>query len=55
MPWLKSPLDHRDPDTPIFRKHHESSTLELFYDLFIVANLTTFTANHKIENLDSTS
>ena len=40
---------HRDPsDVPVFKSHHESSTIELFYDLFFVANLTTFTANHEI-------
>jgi hypothetical protein len=35
-------------DAPIFKPHHESSTIELFYDLFFVANLTTFTKNHEI-------
>lgn len=28
----------------IFRKQHEASTLELFFDLFFVANLAIFTA-----------
>src|ERR1700753_1260062 len=37
-------------DTPIFRENHETPTIELFYDLFFVANLATFTANHEIEN-----
>ncbi len=39
---------HRGSDVPVFKSHHESSTIELFYDLFFVANLTTFTANHEI-------
>lgn len=40
---------HRhDSDIPIFKEHHESSVVELFYDLFFVANLATFTANHDI-------
>lgn len=41
-------LHKHEADQPIFKKHHESSTIELFYDLFFVANLTTFTANHEI-------
>ncbi len=44
---------HIDPDLPRFKHHHESSTVELFYDLFFVANLATFTANHEIVNTDS--
>ena len=32
-------------DTPEFHRHAEATTIELFYDLFFVANLTTFTAN----------
>jgi hypothetical protein len=39
---------------PIFRKHHEASSLELYYDLYFIANLTTFAAHHDIENLEST-
>lgn len=35
-------------DGPIlYKTHHEASTIELFYDLFFVANLATFTAAHK--------
>lgn len=41
------------PDEPIFREHHESSTVELFFDLFFVANLATFTANHEIVDTSS--
>jgi hypothetical protein len=44
--------DH-DPDLPPFKHHHESSTVELFYDLFFVANLATFTANHEIVDADT--
>lgn len=44
---------HSGPDEPVFREHHESSTVELFFDLFFVANLATFTANHEI--VDSSS
>ena len=31
-------------DTPEFHRHEEATTSELFYDLFFVANLTTFTS-----------
>ena len=44
---------HDDPDLPPFKHHHESSTVELFYDLFFVANLATFTANHEIVDANS--
>ncbi|MFI5420433.1 MAG: low temperature requirement protein A [Nitrososphaerales archaeon] len=44
---------HGDPDLPPFKHRHESSTVELFYDLFFVANLATFTANHEIVDADS--
>ena len=44
------PVHHHEADIPIFKTHHESSTIELFYDLFFVANLSTFTANHEVVN-----
>lgn len=31
----------------IYRQHHEASTIELFYDLFFVANLAYFSAMHQ--------
>ena len=44
---------HHDRTLPPFKHHHESSTVELFYDLFFVANLATFTVNHEIVDGDS--
>lgn len=38
----------RDDDVPVFRPKEEASTIELFYDLFFVANLTSFTNVHPI-------
>lgn len=35
-------------DAPVFRSKEEASTIELFYDLFFVANLTSFTNIHPI-------
>lgn len=31
----------------IYKQHHEASTIELFYDLFFVANLAYFTAMYQ--------
>ena len=40
-------------DEPLLKRPHEASSIHLFYDLFFVANLTTFTHVHDIN--DSTS
>ena len=40
-------------DTPAFREKEEASTIELFYDLFFVANLTSFTNVHTIDDRTS--
>lgn len=40
-------------DTPAFREKEEVSTIELFYDLFFVANLTSFTNIHTIDDRTS--
>lgn len=39
-----------DPDTPVLKRAHEASTIQLFFDLFFVANLTTFTSIHEVDN-----
>lgn len=46
---------HGDPEEPRLKRAHESSVIQLFYDLFFVANLTTFTKVHEINNSDSMS
>lgn len=38
---------------PAFKEHEKASMIELFYDLFFVANLSTFTSNHEIVDLKS--
>ena len=38
--------------TIYFKKRHESTAMELFYDLLFVANLTVFTDQHQILSLD---
>lgn len=40
---------------PAFRGKEEASTIELFYDLFFVANLTSFTTVHAIDSKTSKS
>lgn len=42
-------------DSPKFREKEEASTIELFYDLFFVANLTSFTNIHAIDDRTSKS
>jgi hypothetical protein len=44
-----------NPDEPRLRYEHESSTIQLFYDLFFVANLTTFTGKHEVTDKTSKS
>lgn len=42
---------HQPPRTGVvFKRRHESAAIELFYDLFFVANLPTFTAGHEIND-----
>ena len=53
MPWIQNPLQGVDKEHLVFAPRHEASTLELFFDLFFVANLATFTAYHYIVNHSS--
>ncbi|OCK80277.1 hypothetical protein K432DRAFT_434855 [Lepidopterella palustris CBS 459.81] len=52
------PFENNDEslhDTPQFHRHAEATTAELFYDLFFVANLTTFTSLLDINDHQSLS
>jgi low temperature requirement protein LtrA len=40
-------------ENPAFHRHAEATTAELFYDLFFVANLTTFTSMQEINDHNS--
>lgn len=42
-----------DHDNPDWRRHGEAQPIELFYDLFFVANLTNFTGDHPINSVSS--
>jgi hypothetical protein len=50
IPWIESPLKNADPHSMGFFQRVEASKIELFYDLFFVANLTTFTAVHEVND-----
>lgn len=41
------------PRMPTFRQREEASSIELFYDLFFVANLSSFTSVHSIDDTTS--
>lgn len=49
----ESRLHNTDSDAPIFKQHHEATSIELFHDLFLVANLAAFTAYHEIDTRES--
>ncbi|KAI8934573.1 hypothetical protein NX059_008271 [Plenodomus lindquistii] len=51
-PLIESPLAGADHDNLVFCQRHEANTVELFFDLFFVANLATFTAYHSITDGD---
>jgi hypothetical protein len=45
VPWIDDPMKGAGHgDTIVFHQRHEADTIELFFDLFFVANLATFTA-----------
>lgn len=46
-------MDYPTHDSPSFHRHAEATTHELFYDLFFVANLTTFTSMLEINDRHS--
>ena len=45
-------VPNHDTDEPVLKQTHESNTIQLFYDLFFVANLTTFTSIHEINSAE---
>ncbi|KAK0648006.1 bacterial low temperature requirement A protein-domain-containing protein [Cercophora newfieldiana] len=53
VPWIQNPLQGVDREHLLFAPRQEASTLELFFDLFFVANLATFTAYHSIDDHSS--
>lgn len=50
VPFVENPLSGADEEEAVFCQRHEASSIELFFDLFFVANLATFTAYHSIND-----
>ncbi|OOF96356.1 hypothetical protein ASPCADRAFT_395953 [Aspergillus carbonarius ITEM 5010] len=46
-------LEASDGDRPHLRRQPEATPIELFFDLFFVANLSSFTATHEINNVEA--
>ncbi|KAH7317264.1 bacterial low temperature requirement A protein-domain-containing protein, partial [Rhexocercosporidium sp. MPI-PUGE-AT-0058] len=53
LPWIQSPLKYSSGDDLYFHPREQASMIELFFDLFFVANLATFTSTHSIVDLDT--
>ncbi|KAF3142602.1 hypothetical protein TWF594_005489 [Orbilia oligospora] len=65
IPAVAVPLEEKQPEEDIpasalvddekklWTRHAEATWVELFYDLFFVANLTTFTDSHQINDSDT--
>jgi hypothetical protein len=69
FPLLQSPLDYTTRDgnghldlteieesldeKPQFKHYSETSNIQLFFDLFFVANLTSFTDEHEVNDRSS--
>lgn len=45
-------MNGADQEHLVFSQRHEANSVELFFDLFFVANLATFTAYHSITDSD---
>lgn len=52
LPWIETPIDQKDGNPPHLYRHSDATPIELFFDLFFVANLSTFTATHEINNVE---
>ena len=45
-------MEGADQEDLVFSQRHEANSVELFFDLFFVANLASFTAYHSISDND---
>ncbi|KAF5877186.1 uncharacterized protein Bfra_001549ia [Botrytis fragariae] len=52
-PFSKDDAEEEMFETPEFRRYEETTNMELFYDLFFVANLTTFNDVHDVNEIDA--
>jgi hypothetical protein len=53
LAWIGDPMKGAKAGEKVFSQRHEADTIELFFDLFFVANLATFTTYHSILDLGS--
>ncbi|KZF26046.1 hypothetical protein L228DRAFT_257543 [Xylona heveae TC161] len=53
VPFYVDPLQFTSGDDYAFRRHEDATNIELFFDLFFVANLTTFSSVHEINDRES--
>ncbi|KAJ5475301.1 hypothetical protein N7539_008367 [Penicillium diatomitis] len=51
LPWIDYPIKNTE-DGPRWHRNSDATPIELFFDLFFVANLSTFTATHQVNNLN---
>jgi hypothetical protein len=49
--WIVNPINKIGAKPRLYRRS-DTTSIELFFDLFFVANLSTFTATHEINNLN---
>lgn len=52
LSWIESPIDEKDGEPAHLYRNSDATPVELFFDLFFVANLSTFTATHEINNVE---
>ncbi|KAJ5528102.1 hypothetical protein N7513_012261 [Penicillium frequentans] len=52
LSWIVSPINKSGAEPRLYRRS-DTTSIELFFDLFFVANLSTFTATHEINNLNA--
>ncbi|KAJ5936202.1 hypothetical protein N7454_005500 [Penicillium verhagenii] len=52
LSWIVSPINKTEAKPRLYRRS-DTTSIELFFDLFFVANLSTFTATHEINNVNA--
>ncbi|KAL4774011.1 nineteen complex-related protein 2-domain-containing protein [Aspergillus nidulans var. acristatus] len=50
---IETPIDEKDGVPPHLYRRSDATPIELFFDLFLVASLSTFTATHEINNVEA--
>ncbi|KAL3494072.1 nineteen complex-related protein 2-domain-containing protein [Aspergillus germanicus] len=50
---IETPIDKKDGAPPHLYHNSDATPIELFFDLFFVANLSSFTTTHEINNVEA--